>query len=364
MTDIFAVLEADPSGHRLHYVRHLVEAAGPGRCVVFISGTAAHSEEYRTHADAIRASTQILGPADTPRALLKAAVSRARALGARTLILPDGDQYLLPLLPLLMREPWLRLEVRLLLMRTTTVGGPERLRLATLVKPVLVRLVRVFPRVRVLFLTDALGVVTRRRGFPGIPAVHDPVPPPREPCRERPTWLPRTEPGTTTVGVFGVVSPRKNLPLLVAATAWLPDVTLVVGGRLEPEVSAFLETNRAALELAATRRLVVVDRLLGAEEFAAALAGVDVVAVLHDNDAPSGILAEACVRHTPVLVPSGGWLAQVAGSTGVGVATPMTVSGVTEGIRELVQNHGMYVAATYQQAPRISVSNFADRLLG
>jgi len=358
-----AVLEADPTGHRLLYIRHLIEAAGHERCVVFLSSYAARSEEYAAHPGSTSATTEVLDTADTHRALLNAGVSRARASGARKLILPDGDRYLLPLLLLMLRRPCLPLEVRLLLMRTTAVRGPERLRLATIVKPVLVQLLRIFPQIHILFLTDALGVVTTRKGFPGIRPVNDPVLPPGEPGYERPSWIP-ADPKMTTVGVFGVISPRKNLPLLVRAAAWHPEVTLVVGGRLEPDVRAFLGTDARARELVASGRVVVMDRLLSAQELAAALATVDMVAVLHDNDAPSGILAEACVRHTPVLVPYGGWLARVAESTGIGAASPLTAMGIAEGIRAVTRNRKIHVDATRRYAVRINASHFTEGLLG
>jgi hypothetical protein len=359
-----AILEADPTGHRLHYVRHLVEAVGPDRCVVFMSNQAAGSDEFAAHTDVISASMQVLTTADTHRALLESGVAGARTAGAQRLVLPDGDRYLLPLLLLMARHPRLRLHIRLLLMRTTAIGGIERPRPAMIVKPVLVQLLRIFPQVQILFLTDALGVVARRRGFPGISAVEDPVSPPAEPLGEMPLWLPPVGTNTTTIGVFGVISPRKNLPLLVEAVTCLPDAILVVGGRLEPGVRDFVDTDNHVRELVADGRMIVIDRPLSAQELAAGLASVDVVAVLYNNDGPSGILAEACVRHTPVLVPTGGWLAHVVESTKIGVATPLTASGVVGGIQKLRSDYEVYVDAARRNAPRLNTTNFAAKLLG
>jgi hypothetical protein len=110
--------------------------------------------------------------------------------------------------------------------------------------------------------------------------------------------------------------------------------------------------------------MVVVDRLLEPDELADALAGVDLVAVLHDNDAPSGILAEACLRGTPSLVPDGGWLAEVVRATGTGETVPLTAEGVAAGIVRMTRLRGQYSDAVRRAAARLGKSDFTDRLLG
>ncbi|MET0189144.1 MAG: hypothetical protein ABW212_09115, partial [Pseudonocardia sediminis] len=305
-----AVLEIEPEGHRLQYLRHLVDAAGAGHCVVLTSGKATASEEYAAYVADAGARTVEVPATGSRHDLLTSAVDAAVAAGVSRLVIPDGDHYLLPLLRLLLRRPRLRLEIRLLLMRTAEIGGPESLRPATLVKPALVQALRAFPQVRIRFLTDALGVVRGRRGYPGVRPLQDPVVRPTPEVAARPSWIPAPGPGCVVLGVFGVISARKNLPVLLEALAGAPSLVLVVGGRIEPDVREVLDTD-AARALVVGRRLVVVDRMLPPTEFSAALQSVDVAAVLHDNDAPSGILAEACLRGTPVVVPSGGWLDRV-----------------------------------------------------
>jgi glycosyltransferase involved in cell wall biosynthesis len=359
-----AILETEPSGHRMHYVRFLVDAVGPAECVVLTSDRAAGSEEFAEHLSSAATVTVALPETDTPRVALSAAVERAVAAGVRKLIVPDGDVYLVPLLFLLLRHPRLTLEVRLLIMRTTAANGPERLRPATLVKPVLAQLVRAFRQVRIMFLTDAFGVVRARPGYPGIPAVKDPVIPDGETIYDRPAWLPRRYPGHPLVGILGVITPRKNLPLLVEAMELCPSVTLVVGGPLRGGTREFVDTDENARRLIASGRLVIADRLFNAAEVAAALAHVDVVAVMHGNDAPSAILAQACVRHTPVLVPDGGWLARVVATTGVGVATALTATAVAEAIHQVIGDQQRYIEAARAQSPHINTSDFTELLLG
>ncbi len=360
--DVVAVLETDPTGHRLHYLAHLVAVIGPGRASVLTSERAVRSEEYSLLVEPHTRAAVVLPEADSPRALLDAAVEAALRSGARTLVLPEADPFLVPLLVLLLRRPRLDLELRLLLMRTTTVGGPERLRLATLVKPALVALLRMFRQTRMFFLTDAFGVVTRRRGYRGLVPVQDPVLRPEPVEHTRPPWFP---PGPAPlVGVFGVVSPRKNLPVLVAAMGAAPGARLVVAGRLFPEVRAFVDTDGDVARLTDEGRMVVVDRLLEPDELADALACVDLVAVLHDNDAPSGILAEACLRGTPSLVPDGGWLAEVVRATGIGATVPLTAQGVATGIVRMTRHRGQYADVVQRAAERLGKSDFTDRLLG
>jgi glycosyltransferase involved in cell wall biosynthesis len=361
-TDGVAVLETEPIGHRLHYLAHIVGALGADRCTVLTTGSAMRSEEYSLLVAPITGATVVLPEHGSATELLHAAVDAARRSGARTLVLPEVDPFLVPLLLLLMRHPRLPLELRLLLMRTITVGGPEKLRPATLVKPVLVALLRLFRQTRMYFLTDAFGVVTRRRGYRGLQAVQDPVLRTGPAGRTRPPWFP--PPGPVTVGVFGVVSARKNLPVLVAAMSEAPDAVLVVAGRLFPEVRAFVDTDTDAARLIAEGRMVVVDRLLEPAELGDALTCADVVAVLHDNDSPSGILAEACLRGTPSLVPDGGWLAEVVRATGAGEVVPLTASGVADGIARVGRNRDAHAAAIRRAAGLLGTSDFTERLLG
>jgi glycosyltransferase involved in cell wall biosynthesis len=357
------VLEPDPSGHRLDYVRHLI-AAAEGRCILLTSAEATSSEEYAAHAALLAPSTVVLPDADDPGTLLPHAVEWARAAGARRLVLPDGDKYLVALLALLTRHPRLPLEIRLLLLRTSAIrGSPERLRPATVLKPVLTQLLRPFRQVKILFLTDALGVVARRSGYPGLVPVKDPVDRSATQRSHVPEWFPPRGPDTTFVGLFGVISARKNLPLLVNAVSRVAGVVLIVAGRLDPDVREFTDTDPCARSLIEGRQMVLVDRRLRAGELEAALASVDLVAVLHDNDSPSGILAEACVRGTPVLVPVGGWLAQVVDTSDVGASTSLTAHAVAEGIQRVHRDRDRHVEAARSQARSIGTNDFTDKLL-
>jgi len=357
-----AILEVSPSGHRLHYVRHIVDAAGAQRSVLLTTDEAVRSEEYSVHAASMTGSTTVLLPNTSRRVILANAVTEARRVGAPRLVVPDGDHYLSALALLMLRQPFLPLDIRLLLMRTTTLGGPEPVRPATVIKPFLAQLVRLFPRVKILFLTDALGVVTRRRGFAGLRAVKDPVLRLEESVR-RPAWFPPADPSATVVGLFGHITPRKNLPILVQAISAMPDAVLVVGGQLAPGVREFVDKDEKAKALSASGRMVIADRHLETDELTAGLTLADVVAVLNDNDSPSGILAEACVRGTPSIVPDGGWLAEVVTTSGVGVATSLTPEGVVAGLRRVVEDRDTQAEAMRRYSTLIGTSDFTRALL-
>lgn len=357
-----AILEVEAEGHRLNHLRHLWQSGHPRDSVVLTSERVARSEEYQSESGLAGAVTYLLPDTSSRRELLRSAVDQLRTIGVRRLVIPDGDIYLLPLLLLLVRNPRLPLRVTVLLLRTSAITGPDRLRAATVAKMAVVQLLRLFPACRLLFLTDAFGVVTRRPGYPGIRPVNDPVEPVHDAVVQRPDWFPPIEAPRTLIGVFGVISAGKNLPLLIDAVSRVPSATLVVGGRLDPDVRAVLD-GPSARGLARADRLVVQDRFLRPGEYGAALASVDVVAVLYDKDAPSCILAEACLRGTPALVRNDGWLGKVVEALGVGCAVPLTTAAVADAIHRAPQRRERYQEAMRRCARGIGTGHFTARLL-
>lgn len=360
-----AVLELDPLGHRLRYVRLLLITVPAADRLLLVPAAVRDSPEFAEHLADVDTSIVVLPSAR--RDAVAAGLAAAREAGAR-LVVPDGDKNVAPLLLALARTRGAHPPVSVLLMRTSLPGGPERATPGMAVKPPLAFLLARVPRVRVRFLTDAFGVVVRRRGFPGIEPVRDPVtvpasrpddalPDDARPPADRPFRL----------GVFGVVSARKNVPLLLESLDGLPDVHLVVGGRCEPDVRAVLdESGLDASSLAG--RLHVDDRLLSEAEFDAAVAGVDAVAVLHDNDAPSGIVAEAAARGVPVLGPARGWAASMVTGTGIGEVAELSAADpaaeVRAAITRLVASRDRRAAAARRVRTRLGVEDFVNGLIG
>ena len=354
--------EVDPLGHRLRYLRLLHDALPPSRRVLVLPRAVLDSPEYREHLAPAVSPADVVAVGDGPRrAVLDAALTVARDSRGR-LVVPDGDKHLGPLLAAALRA---RLRggrlppVSLLLMRTALPGGPERATAGMLAKPVLVAAAGALPEVRLRFLTDAFGVVARRRGFPGLVGVADPIE-----VTDGPVPDPPPPGGPLRVGVFGVVSARKNLPVLLDAATVDGSLELVVGGRCTPDVRALLDTDPRARDLTAAGRLAVDDRLLDAAAFDAALRGVHVVAVLHDNDAPSGLVAEACARGVPVLGPDRGWAAAMVSRTGIGrTAAVDDAAAVRAALTVLAARHHEHAAAARRTATRLGTSSFVDGLL-
>jgi glycosyltransferase involved in cell wall biosynthesis len=358
-----AIVELAPFGHRLHYVRLLAEHLAPAERLLLVSPAVADSSEFTQHLGHLEAEVVVLG-ADDHATALPEALAVATARGAGHLVVPEADKAVLPVLRALLRGAlrWARPcrpRVTLLLMRTALPGGPETATLGMAVKPALVAVLRTLPGVRVRFLTDAFGVVTRRRGFPGLRPVRDPVPPP-EPAPTGTAAGPRTR-----IGVLGVITARKNVPVLVRAAARRPAVDVVLAGRCDPDVRAFLTTDPDATQLRAAGRLDVDDRLLDDAEFDAALRSVDAVAVLHDNDAPSGIVAEACARGIPVVGPDRGWVATVLAATGCGVPARVDdPDAVAAAADRLAADRVTYVRAACSAATSLGVTDFVHGLVG
>lgn len=354
-----AVVELEPLGHRLRYVRLLLDALPLTERLLLVSPQVAASPEFAEHLAGIE---PVLLSTDDHDTAIPEAVATATARGAGHLVVPDGDKAVRPLLRALVRDGVRRPRPRrpritLLLMRTALPGGPEAATVGMALKPALVAALRRLPGVRVLFLTDAFGVVTGRRGFPGVEPVRDPV----EPVAD----LPPTPHERTRVGALGVISARKNVPVLVRAAVTRDDVDVVLAGRCEPDVRAFLDTDPDVARLRAAGRLHVDDRLLDEGEFDAALRSVDVAAVLHDNDAPSGIVAEACARGVPVLGPDRGWIATVLDATGCGVGARVDdPASVATAITRLLADRERYVISARKAAGSLGVDDFVDGLLG
>ncbi len=371
-----AVVEMEAAGHRLRYVRMLLCAVTADRRLLLVPASVRDSPEFDEHLADVAAEVVVLP--ESRRDAMRLAVATARARGTR-LVVPDGDKNVAPLL-LALARPGRAVAVSVLLMRTALPGGPEPATAGMALKPALAAVLARLPGVRVRFLTDAFGVVVRRRGFPGIEPVRDPVTVPgsgaagSSPAGTNGPFV--TEEGDRRtvrpfrVGVFGVISARKNLPVLLAALAGargddpVAGAHLVVGGRCEPDIRKLLESSPDAEVLVSGGRLHVDDRLLTEDEFDAAVAGVDAVAVLHDNDAPSGVVAEAAARGVPVLGPARGWASSMVTGTGIGeVAEVDDPAAVRAALTRLVAAHPRRAAAARRAQTRLGIGHFVTGLL-
>jgi glycosyltransferase involved in cell wall biosynthesis len=356
------IVEPDPRGHRLQYVRHLALAVGDHRWAWISSKAGMESAERQAYLGDLR-PLLVSTASGSRRMRLKNAIELARCVGARRVIVPDGDKYLMALLSL--SHTWSRSspDLSVLLMRTTWPSGMGlgawRLRAKCLAAWATNRL----PNVRLRFLTDGFGVARSRKGYRRILPVPEPI-----------DLTPATSEGSSqllslptdhlTIGILGEVGLRKNPSVLIEAAATLQEVVVVLAGRFSPEAKALAAGDQSWLELRRARRLVELDdRVMTSEEFDGLLRQLTAVATLHDNDAPSGILCEAVARGKPAIVASGGWLEQIVTALGFGITTEVT----TEGVRATLKSFGSYrtdlESNAARAACRLGTDAFVNALL-
>jgi hypothetical protein len=355
------IVEPNPSGHRLQYVRHIALAVGDHRWAWLSSKAAVGSAERKVHLGDLRPRA-ISTVSGSRRGFLKQAVELARCLNARRVIVPDGDKYLPALLSL--SHSWTRSspDLSVLLMRTAAPSVKRATALRLRAKRVASRIANRMPNVHLRFLTDGFGVVQSRPGYEGIAPAPDPVS-----VRHGPL---ETSSGTLSIptnrlaiGILGGIGLRKNPSVLIEAAAGLPEMVVVLAGKMTPDVRALAANNRFWSELREAGRLVELDRLLTFDEFDALLKQLTAVAVLHDNDAPSGILAEAAARGTPAIVASGGWLEQIVTTLGFGLATEVSADGVRAVLESFEVHKFELELSANRVADQIGSDAFVEALL-
>ncbi|MCU1392759.1 MAG: hypothetical protein JWM34_1187 [Ilumatobacteraceae bacterium] len=295
--DHVLVVEDDPSGHHLVYVRLLLAAAveAGARTTLLASTRVATSEEHAIHLAGVldRVDQRVDDTAWTPTRLGEIAT----AVGATITVVPDGDLFAIRLglrrrwsgpgrlAVLLMRDPSLR----------PTVGhGAARRR----VKEVMVRRARQTTAVSLVLLTSPL-----RPAMPG--TVPDPVEIARDPVvSDRMRDELGLRPDTFWFGVLGAISLRKNVGLVadslrgVHAHTTAP-IGLLVAGPFDPGVHDEVDAALGRLRDAGVH-VVVVDRLLANAELDAALGLVDCVVAAHSNEGPSGIVGKSVMSGTRI----------------------------------------------------------------
>jgi hypothetical protein len=356
------IVEPNPLGHRLRYVRHLALAVGDRRWAWFSSKTAMESAERKVHLGDLRPQSISIA-SGSRRRILKDAIDLARIVGARRVIVPDGDKYLIALLSL--SQSWRRSspDLSVLLLRTVSPSGLRAGAWRLRGKCVAAWLANRMPNVRLRFLTDGFGVAQFRRGYRSLFPAPDPI--------DVPAATPKVGSGLLSlptghlhVGILGGIGLRKNASVLIEAAAGLEEVAVVLAGRVSPEVRAHATGNRSWLELREAGRLIELDHhLLTSDEFDSLLKQLNAVVILHDNDAPSGILCEAAARGRPAIVASGGWLEEIVTTLGCGVATEVTTEGVRATLKPSTFRRLELESNATSAAGRLGTDAFLNALL-
>lgn len=335
-----AVLQLAHEGHRLAYVRALLDSAEtPGPVLVLLTEQGLASREAQVHLGRAAATgaarLHSVGSANEPTTTL---VRRALDMvdGSWSLAVPDADRMLAALAARSGRGD--RPRLCLLLMRTAgiprarpgirellTAGRATGVQSAK--KALLLLLRRRWPEVRVGFLTDSWSIVTERPGFAGVVPVPDPRPRLPEVSRRRSRAAFGIDGGAFVLGLLGDVTARKH-PLLTldAVPSLPPEVLVLVAGRTDAAA------DRRLAELAAdpttAHRVLRRPGYLTDEELAGCLAACDALVLSYDTDAPSGMLALAQGYGVPVIAAGSPWVRTLVERLDAGIVTDLSTAGV------------------------------------
>lgn len=291
---VIAAFLANVGGHRLAYVKHVVEYCNRQgyRAVVGLPESAAASPEFAEHLSDPFLRFDLVTVEPTYSGLM----SLSRHARADVTVATDGDAAIGQLLRAGRWRGHGRLSI--LVMREAAQSG-SALRRAVVSRAKLWsrRVVRLMPNVRVSVLK-----ATHWRGEASEPVTRDP------------TVLTATASSVAGFsamagldsdrywfGVVGAISPRKNLPLIADAIRSLgPDVGLLVAGNLTVDARNEVREHLWVEDLELPK-LVVIDRLLTDEELDSAIVACNCVVLAHTNEGPSGVLGKAIAANTSIV---------------------------------------------------------------
>lgn len=291
------IVEPSHSGHHFYYVRLLVERAlrenSKNSVLLLTSGLARNSKEYQVHLSSLDAlEVQTLGA----RNFKLKALSRHSAISMADIIsFPNADR----LLPQLALGSWsARGKATFLVMRAD--GEPKKLKglggVVGLTKKILIFISNARRNIVVYSLKSPLS----KRRLP-IPWISDPITVSSDALMvaDLRRKLDQKSP-SYWLGVFGYITPRKNLPLIVEAVLRSTDIGLVVAGNIDKDVLQELKPKLDWLRDAG--RLFEISGTLEDIELDSAIAAVDCVVAAHSNDGPSGIVAKAAMLAKPLVL--------------------------------------------------------------
>ncbi|MEN2740514.1 hypothetical protein ABCS02_22200 [Microbacterium sp. X-17] len=345
------IVEGNPHGHRLGYVRLVARRAMERGLTphVLTSHRTPEAPEWAVHLSEIVGQLTV-HQTTSPRDLAEVAAA-ARRVGAVRTVIPDADGFLRQVV----RSGW-RGPGRLSLLVMRPDAEPRRNRLlstaARLTKRALMSLARRRRGVDEFALRSPLR--TRSEGL--VRWVPDPVEIDREAIAALELPLPLREfSGAEWVGVFGYVDERKNLSV-VADAVERAGLGLLVAGIISPEAE-----RRAAPLLARLRengRFLWFPGPLEDAFFDALINRADCVVAAHSNEGPSGIVARAAVLGRPLVLAGASSLRQDAACLPAqAVWVPLTAPALAEALARSVR------APRSFEPPVADAVEFADALL-
>lgn len=365
------VIEPIPDGHHFQFVAAVVAVAAPSGPVVLLTSTGSTGHPaFATHlggvvADGTLVVHEVMDAHVPPTADIARVAGQWSRTGTAepvgTIVLMDADQALKRWWFLGPRHLWgRRPRPRVIFMLTrypTRLGVTDlaswRLRGPKAVLVVAARMTGTLHRAVGFAGRDDLstGWLVKRARDPQFNTAH---------ARDRARW--RAElglpPGRRLVGIFGLISERKNAPLILAAirAAGL-DADLVLAGTLEDDVRAWV----AGLGEADRARVIVRDEFLSNDDLDHFVAAVDVIPLALTNNGPSGIMGKADVAGVPVVTTGSRVRDSEIRASGAGLSCEFTAESIGEAMRQVLE--GPFRMPAGGDEP-VSPDEFAAILLG
>lgn len=290
------IVEPNEHGHRLFYVRLLLEAALHRGDEVWL-GTRANvlaTPEGRTHLSGVEGWHLV--PMTTKR---RRAVEQASwDIRATTTVVPDGDSVAIEL----GRWPYWKGsgELSVLIMRETAQPGKSLVvsRVKQWLRRSLIRRANGTRGVRLAVLKSAGW-----KGGGDLAAAIDPIMLSASDSEAVAFRLANGMHGDRVwFAILGALSLRKNIPLVCESLAALQGhaVGLLLAGAVDDDAR---DQVAAATQRLRSRGIAVVakDRLLSDEELDSAVIAADCLVLAHSNEGPSGLLGKALAAGTRVV---------------------------------------------------------------
>jgi hypothetical protein len=213
-------------------------------------------------------------------------------------VLLDGDRWLPHLLLAWPRQ-------RDLIVLCMRVRSDRNARIQDRAKWILIQWIARLKRVQFRRL---VGPFENRRGkesaWLGVAScVNDPLPVGEFPTRTAARRTLNIPQNANVLLVAGGIDERKSVPQLIHWLACQNKVAghvLLLAGPCSPAIRDLI-SGSVGRKLLAERRLIVIDKFLSEGELREAYAACNAVAVMHENEGPSGALAYAYVAERPVL---------------------------------------------------------------
>jgi hypothetical protein len=362
---VTVIVEPDPGGHRFQAVANVAQVAGQTDDIVLLTSKgAAANEAYGVYlADVPLEVDERFDDIYPPtRELVRVIAELCRTKPVATVVVMDADQSLKRWWYLAPREfRGLARRPRVVFMLTRY---PAKLALSDHVGWKL----RI-PKATLAVAAMASGSLHRVAGFAGredmtrgwiVKRARDP-----EICtahsRDRSEL--RTELklplDRRIVGIFGVISERKNAPLILESLhAGGLDADLLLAGSVAPEVWAWID----GLSESDRKRVIVHDGFLSNTLLDQLVAAVDAAPIALTNNGPSGIMGKALAAGVPVVSAGSEVRARELRATDAGAEAEFTAASIGAALGRVLARDP--AEPRHNTVPPATAEAFAATLLG